>query len=128
MVDRLILANGAVLAATVMATLTSPHAGAPGARVVGAPAAVVEQRPAPAPILRPELGIRLHDVDLAAPGGPQSLLLRIRHAARTLCVAARLTDPRAEEECVRETTDRAVAELCNPGVAAANAADSRSRD
>jgi len=131
MIDRLVLANAALLLATTLVALACLEPDAHSARASDTtPTPVAQRQPAPAATtaLGPEVSIRLDDVDLAAPDGPRALLLRIRHAARTLCEAARRGDARAQAECVRETTDRAVAELCDPAVAALNAAGVRSRD
>jgi UrcA family protein len=125
MIDRLILTNGALLVVTTLVCLACLHPGASGGHADTTPAAMVVQRQ---PAVRgPEVSIRLDDVDLATQEGSRGLLVRIRRAARTLCAAARLA-PTAQDECVRETTDQVVAELCNPALAAANAAGRPTRD
>jgi UrcA family protein len=130
MIDRLILANAAVAVATTIAALAFLPAGASGGRFVQAeaPSAPAQRQPGGAGP-GPGVSIRLDDLDLASTDGARMLLLRIRREARALCRVARLADPRREDDCVRETTDKAVAELCSPAVAAANVdLDTSARD
>jgi UrcA family protein len=125
MVDRLLVANAALLAATTMlVALAGLHGGAAGRPTAPRPAPHAAARATAAVVaaIGPEVSIRLDDVDLNRPADALALARRIRRGAETLCGAARFSDPRQTHACVQETTDKAVAELSNPQVAAANAA------
>jgi UrcA family protein len=127
MPDKLIIANAALLAAAAVAAILcglpaadaqSPQGRRPSRPVALAP--VVDQRlPVQAPS-GPEATVRFGDLDLSSQEGAQTMVVRIRHVAGQICGGA--TAPGQGEDCVRETTDRAVADLASPEVAAANAA------
>ncbi len=126
MPDKLIIANAALLAAAAVAAILcglpaadaqSPQDPRPSRPVALAP--VVDQRlPVQAPS-GPQATVRFGDLDLASQEGAQAMMVRIRHVASQIC--GDVSAPGQGEACVRETTDRAVADLASPEVAAADA-------